>query len=207
MKKHIYTVTIMAILATICHFGCTSKAAEPDTGTTMQINKKAEAPDTGTTMQPTKFDGARCGGIACNTGYICKQGSCQKPVVGDIIVFGHYEQDNKTKNGKEPIEWRVLDIDAAGQLLVISDKVLERKKYNETNPGYRGITWEKSTIRSWLNGYAASYNSDGRVAAVGEVQTRIECPVAAGEQSLSSKNYRCQLSMTHVCFLSGSSLS
>jgi hypothetical protein len=127
----------------------------------MQINKKAEAPDTGTTMQPTKFDGARCGGIACNTGYICKQGSCQKPVVGDIIVFGHYEQDNKTKNGKEPIEWRVLDIDAAGQLLVISDKVLERKEYNETYPGYRGITWEKSTIRSWLNGYAASYNRNG----------------------------------------------
>jgi hypothetical protein len=124
--------------------------------------------------------------------------------LNEIITFGHYEQDNDPENGKESIEWCILDINAAGQLLIISEKVLEKKEYNETE---RDITWEKSTIRSWLNGYAASYNSDGRVAAVGEVQTRIECPVAAGEQSLSSKNYRCQLSMTHVCFLSGSSLS
>jgi hypothetical protein len=96
-------------------------------------------------------------GIACKTGYLCKQGSCQK-AVGNIITFGHYEQDNNTANGKEPIEWRVLDMNAAGQYLVISDKVLEQKRYNETQIA---ITWEKSTIRSWLNGYAASYNSNG----------------------------------------------
>ena len=29
---------------------------------------------------------------------------------GDIVVFGSYEQDNNSKNGKEPIEWLVYDL-------------------------------------------------------------------------------------------------
>ncbi|MBO5753260.1 MAG: hypothetical protein J6S69_06155, partial [Proteobacteria bacterium] len=96
----------------------------------------------------------------CNgCGIHCQNGSCKAGVcLNSIITFGHYEQDNDPETGKEPIEWRVLDVNAEGQYLVISDKVLEKKRYNETN---RSITWEKSTIRSWLNGYAASYNSNG----------------------------------------------
>ncbi len=78
--------------------------------------------------------------------------------VGDIITFGHCEQDNDTTNGKEPIEWRVLDKNDEGQLLVISEKVLDAKPYNTTE---MLITWEESTIRSWLNGYDASYNKEG----------------------------------------------
>jgi hypothetical protein len=77
--------------------------------------------------------------------------------LNSIITFGHYEQDNDPENGKEPIEWRILDINAEGQLLVISEKVLEKKEYNETESD---ITWEKSTIRSWLNGYSSSYNAN-----------------------------------------------
>lgn len=32
----------------------------------------------------------------------------EKAKVGDTVVFGSYEQDNNTKNGKEEIEWLVL---------------------------------------------------------------------------------------------------
>ena len=78
--------------------------------------------------------------------------------VDDTIVFGHYEQDNDTTNGKEPIEWRVLGKNGFGQYLIISEKVLDVMPYNMT---YIPITWEKSTIRSWLNGYGASYNTVG----------------------------------------------
>ena len=80
------------------------------------------------------------------------------PNVGSIITFGNYEQDNNTANGKEPITWRVLDRKSNGQLLVISEKVLDKQQYNTTDIS---ITWEKSTIRSWLNGYGASYNTVG----------------------------------------------
>ena len=87
---------------------------------------------------------------SCSIGSKCK--------VGDIITFGHYEQDNDTTNGPEPIEWRVLDIDSNGHLLIISDKVLDQQQYN-TKEG--SIFWEKSTIRSWLNGYGSSHNKVG----------------------------------------------
>jgi hypothetical protein len=67
--------------------------------------------------------------------------------VGDTILFGTYEQDNNTSNGKEQIEWIVLDI-KDGKALVISKYVLDCKPFN-TNDDY--VTWETCTLRAWLN--------------------------------------------------------
>ena len=100
------------------------------------------------------------GSCTCETGYELSGTVCNRSIsVGDIVTFGHYEQDNDTDNGKEPIEWRVLDINEEGQLLLLSDKALDVRPYN-TKMIY--ITWEESTIRSWLNGYEASYNTEGK---------------------------------------------
>ncbi len=100
------------------------------------------------------------GSCTCETGYELSGTVCNRSIsVGDIVTFGHYEQDNDTDNGKEPIEWRVLDINEEGQLLLLSDKALDVRPYN-TEMIY--ITWEDSTIRSWLNGYGASYNRVGK---------------------------------------------
>ncbi len=66
-----------------------------------------------------------------------------------IVRYGHYEQDNKTANGPEEIEWLVLDIDEAKhRALLISRYGLDAKPYNKTNTS---ITWEKCTLRAWLN--------------------------------------------------------
>ena len=75
----------------------------------------------------------------------------------EIITFGHYKQDNDITKGIEPITWFVLDKNEKGQYLIISEKVLDMKPYNMTMVP---ITWENSTIRSWLNGYDASCNTD-----------------------------------------------
>ena len=91
------------------------------------------------------------------TQYICRV-TVKDIRVGDTITFGHYEQDNDTSNGKEPILWRVIDINEDGQFLIISEYVLDAQSYNTINTT---ITWEKSTIRSWLNGYSAEYNTVG----------------------------------------------
>ena len=100
------------------------------------------------------------GSCTCETGYELSGTVCNRSIsVGDIVTFGHYEQDNDRYNGKEPIEWRVLDINEEGQLLLLSDKALDVRPYN-TKMIY--ITWEESTIRSWLNGYEASYNRVGK---------------------------------------------
>ena len=95
--------------------------------------------------------------MSCGT-QKCLHDTCGTYTYGDIITFGHYEQDNNTTNGKEPIEWRIIDKNEAGQYLIVSEKVLAVRPYNTMDIS---ITWEKSTIRSWLNGYGASDNADG----------------------------------------------
>ena len=67
--------------------------------------------------------------------------------VGDYVFFGAYEQDNKDSNGKEDIEWLVLDIND-GKILVISKYALDCKKYNTSRTD---VTWETCTLRKWLN--------------------------------------------------------
>ena len=67
--------------------------------------------------------------------------------VGDIIVFGAYEQDNDTSNGKEDIEWLVLAKED-NKILVISDKALDCKLYNQSRDC---VTWETCSSRKWLN--------------------------------------------------------
>jgi len=68
--------------------------------------------------------------------------------VGDTYKFGSYEQDNKTSNGKEEIEWIVLDKDGMS-LLLISKYALDCQQYNTA---YTSVTWETCSLRKWLNG-------------------------------------------------------
>ena len=70
-----------------------------------------------------------------------------KMCIGDTLVFGTYEQDNDTSNGKEKIEWLVLAKEG-NKLLLVSDKVLDRQRYNES---YDDVTWETCSLRKWLN--------------------------------------------------------
>ena len=67
--------------------------------------------------------------------------------VGDYVFFGTYEQDNNTSNGKENVEWLVLEV-KDGKALVISKYALDCKQYNTS---YTGATWETCTLRKWLN--------------------------------------------------------
>ena len=66
--------------------------------------------------------------------------------VGDRITFGQYEQDHVSSNGKEPLEWLVLDVED-GKALIISNYVIETMKYNSA----LNSDWEKSELRSGLN--------------------------------------------------------
>ena len=66
---------------------------------------------------------------------------------GDYVFFGVYEQDNNTTNGKEDVEWLVLEV-KDGKALVISKYALDCKPYNMAHVD---ITWEDCTLRQWLN--------------------------------------------------------
>ena len=100
----------------------------------------------------------------------------------DNIYFGTYQQssagstepdgtegvdwiksDTANKNGQDPyyyidpVKWRVLS-NASGQLFLLSDQNLDVFQYHTE---YESVTWETSTMRSWLNGYSASHNTGG----------------------------------------------
>ncbi len=66
---------------------------------------------------------------------------------GSIVVFGRYEQDNDPENGKEPVEWTVLDVQE-GKSLLLSRCGLDARQYHQA---WVRITWEKSNLRRWLN--------------------------------------------------------
>ena len=66
---------------------------------------------------------------------------------GDYVFFGAYEQDNNTSNGKEDVEWLVLEV-KDGKALVVSKYALDCKQYNTSNTD---VTWETCTLRKWLN--------------------------------------------------------
>ncbi len=75
--------------------------------------------------------------------------------VGDVIIFGSYEQDKNTENGKEEIRWKVLENNAS-QLYLISEDALDFQPWSEGSSGYHK-TWSESSIRYWLND--SFYNS------------------------------------------------
>lgn len=68
---------------------------------------------------------------------------------GDVIKFGEYEQDNNFENGKEAIDWIVLDVQD-GEAFVISQSCLEVMQFG-TQDGIKLIVWEESDLRKWLN--------------------------------------------------------
>ncbi len=68
--------------------------------------------------------------------------------VGAAYIFGSYEQDNNTANGKEPIEWIILDKREDGSLVLLSKYALDAEPYNTK---YTDVTWETCTLRKWLN--------------------------------------------------------
>ena len=76
--------------------------------------------------------------------------------IDDEFEYYDWNGDYKTYHyfKYEPIKWRVLNRNGNDALL-FADVALDSQKYN-TN--YEDVTWETSSMRSWLNGYGASVN-------------------------------------------------
>lgn len=82
----------------------------------------------------------------------------------ETYTFGSYEQDGDSSNGKEPIEWLVLDRDG-DRALLISKYALD---YQSFMPFYEPVTehytWEGCSLRRWLNStfLNAAFSADER---------------------------------------------
>ena len=67
--------------------------------------------------------------------------------VGDYVLYGTYEQDNNLENGKEPLEWIVLD-KYENSYLLITAEVIDEVCYNDE---WDVTSWQSCSLRSWLN--------------------------------------------------------
>ena len=75
----------------------------------------------------------------------------------DSVYFGTYQQSSDGSGGyhTDPIKWRVLK-NAGSKLFLLSDQNLDVFEYHKIS---ESVTWETSTMRSWLNGLAANQGS------------------------------------------------
>ena len=84
----------------------------------------------------------------------------------EIASTAYSKRYYQWKNGKdeyhyfryEPIKWRVLEVEDNVAFL-LSDGTLDCSQYGKAQDG---LVWENATIRSWLNGYGAQSNREGR---------------------------------------------
>ena len=91
---------------------------------------------------------------------------CQAGIDG-IIQFGHYNQDDDSTNGDEPIEWLVLKIDKDNNTaFLVSAKGLECLPYSNA---YKVVPYPDSTIREWLeNAFATQAFTEAEDRAIVE---------------------------------------
>ncbi len=86
---------------------------------------------------------------------------------GDTVTLGSYPQE--TNGTKTPIEWIVLG-EEEGNVLLISRRILDVKKYHET---HISVTWETCSLRAWLNGafLETAFSAKDRALLVETVRT------------------------------------
>ena len=155
MKKKTF---VFVIIAALCLTACRSSSNtdtpivtdEPEVTVTVA---PTEEPETTVTPEPTATPEPT---VAPSAGGIEKLRDAK---VGDTVYFGSYEQDNKTSNGAEKIEWYVLDR-KGDEVLLFSKYLLDIKAFN--NDYVEHSTWEISTLRTWLNNdfYNSAFDSE-----------------------------------------------
>ena len=83
----------------------------------------------------------------------------------DCVYLGTYWQNDTNGDGvadqndaKEPIKWRVLQVDG-DDVFLMSDKNLDCQKYNNNQVD---VTWETCTLRTWLysNFYRKAFSTE-----------------------------------------------
>ncbi|MBR4457947.1 MAG: hypothetical protein IKS31_03200 [Clostridia bacterium] len=94
--------------------------------------------------------------------------------VGATVRFGSYEQDGKSGNGKEGIDWVVVAV-KSDKALLVSKVGLEARIYNAAPFS----VWKDTTLRLWLNtGFLNSAFTQQEKAAI--ATTRVDNGASQG---------------------------
>ena len=108
--------------------------------------------------------------------------------VGNIVTYGTFEQDNDLGNGKEPIEWNILDIQDGKALLVSQYALIEMPMDSKKNE----CTWGSSSLRKWLNQdflNEAFSKYEQKAIVLAEVDNHINRTIGTGEENTVDQVY------------------
>ena len=130
---------------------CQTALKEIDYNTAVSLMKDKKYDEAITAFEA--LNGYKDSGNQIESCYMGKYGEekwnkVKKIKIGDTYTFGSYEQDNNKSNGKEAIEWTVLDKDGMS-LFLISKRALDCQQYDSSDAD---VTWENCTLRKWMNG-------------------------------------------------------
>lgn len=83
-----------------------------------------------------------------------------KVKVGDTVSFGRYEQDGRSENCEEVLQWDVLAVEDNAALLITHDVIMQLPYHQELSY----ITWKDSSLRAVLNSHflADTFNNNER---------------------------------------------
>lgn len=126
MKKGILVVLI--ILSLLIITGCSSNDVAKPTATNTPVVTEEAAVETATPSPTPKTIE-------------------EELTIGDIVLFGSYEQDGNEENGAEPLEWIVIKQEK-NRVLMLTKYAFEVMDFAPQGSDGR---WVISSIREWLN--------------------------------------------------------
>ena len=169
MKKHFYYIGLIALSLGLvaCGKDTPADSIEDEIMPEVSIETQTETGGAATEQvvdqeqEPVILEATHVGGFTISGDRLTARG-------------GAYDQDGNTDNGAEPIDWIVI-ADDGDHLLLLSEKVLEQKEFNDQ---YTETSWETCTLRTWLNGdfYNAAFNDE-------EKSIILDYPTVAGDVS------------------------
>lgn len=140
MKKFLSMIlTVVTVFSIGCFTGCDNNS------TGNASNKSTPTADNGSSSDATVE------GTHTPDSEIAEMKKAFKEAnVGEYVTFGHYEQDNDTSNGKEDIEWLVLEKED-DKIFVISKYILLNTSSGGRTNNDNTLGWKNCGIRALIN--------------------------------------------------------
>lgn len=139
MKKFLSMIlTVITVFSIGCFTGCDNNSTGNVSNKSTPTADNVSSPDT--TVEGTATPDSEITEL---------KKAFKEANVGEYVTFGHYEQDNDTSNGKEDIEWLVLEKED-DKILVISKYILGSSRSGGSNND-NTFGWKNCRIRTWIN--------------------------------------------------------
>ncbi|MCD8119920.1 MAG: DUF6273 domain-containing protein [Lachnospiraceae bacterium] len=145
IKQNIIIILIM--LFCMCSIACGSESGDNTGSNDSTVAGEVNEPENDNSANTYEVDGNSQQAKTESMTEVSVEISFDNLSIGDTVYFGSYEQDGDYANGKESIEWEVID-EQDGNYLLASTHTLAKQPYHTTT---ENVTWATCYLRTWLN--------------------------------------------------------